>query len=159
MGQQQLLLVILVTILVGIATVVAINVFGDAAIQANRDAVRQDLLTASSQAQAIWARPTALGGVQGEFDRASVTNPDFVRLLGIPGAIDDNEITNENAEYTVTRTETVLTIRAVPLSYGSDLVLTVTRLTTAAPDGSLWRVELDDEGVSGSVFLSGAPSS
>ena len=157
MGQQQLLLVILVTILVGIATVVAINVFGDAAIQANRDAVRQDLLTASSQAQAIWARPTALGGVQGEFDRPTVANEDFFRLLGIPGAITETTITNENAEYTVLRGDDILTITAVPLSYGSDLVLTVTRLEDAADDGSLWRVELNDEGVTGSVYLSGAP--
>jgi len=43
MGQQQLLLVILVTIIVGIATVVAINTFGAAADSANLDAVRQDM--------------------------------------------------------------------------------------------------------------------
>lgn len=40
MGQQQLLLVILVTIIVGIATVVAINTFSSAADSANLDAVR-----------------------------------------------------------------------------------------------------------------------
>lgn len=67
MGQQQLLLVILVTILVGIATVVAINVFGTAAEEANRDAVRQDMLTAAAQAQAIHARPQALDGAGRDF--------------------------------------------------------------------------------------------
>ncbi|MDZ7806938.1 MAG: hypothetical protein U5K71_07465 [Gracilimonas sp.] len=51
MGQQQLLLVILVTIIVGIATVVAINTFGSAADSANLDAVRQDVATIAASAQ------------------------------------------------------------------------------------------------------------
>lgn len=52
MGQQQLLLVILVTIIVGIATVVAINTFGSSAEQANLDAVRQDIAQIATAAQA-----------------------------------------------------------------------------------------------------------
>ncbi|MDZ7718745.1 MAG: hypothetical protein U5K72_08020 [Balneolaceae bacterium] len=67
MGQQQLLLVILVTIIVGIATVVAINIFGTAAEQANRDAVRQDLLAAAAQAQGIYSRPEMMGGARQRF--------------------------------------------------------------------------------------------
>ena len=161
MGQQQLLLVILVTILVGIATVVAINVFGDAAIQANRDAVRQDLLTASAQAQAIWARPNALGGVQGEFDDDdAVADAQFVRLLGIPGSVSGLVITNENAQYTVARTSAdLMTISAVPLSYGHNLTMTIERLSTAAPDGGFWRVSYIDAGAGTEpIYLSGAPS-
>ena len=62
MGQQQLLLVILVTIIVGIATVVAINTFSSAADSANLDAVRQDLAQIGSSAQAYYIKPTMLGG-------------------------------------------------------------------------------------------------
>jgi Tfp pilus assembly protein PilE len=62
MGQQQLLLVILVTIIVGIATVVAINTFSSAADSANLDAVRQDLALIASSAQAYYVKPTMLGG-------------------------------------------------------------------------------------------------
>ena len=51
MGQQQLLLVILVTIIVGIATVVAINTFSSASEQANIDAARQDMLQMAYTAQ------------------------------------------------------------------------------------------------------------
>lgn len=62
MGQQQLLLVILVTIIVGIATVVAINTFGSAADSANLDAVRQDLASIAAAAQGYYQKPTMLGG-------------------------------------------------------------------------------------------------
>jgi Tfp pilus assembly protein PilE len=62
MGQQQLLLVILVTIIVGIATVVAINTFGAAADSANVDAVRQDLASIAAAAQGYYMKPEMLGG-------------------------------------------------------------------------------------------------
>lgn len=62
MGQQQLLLVILVTIIVGIATVVAINTFGSAADSANLDAVRQDVASIAAAAQGFYMKPTMLGG-------------------------------------------------------------------------------------------------
>ena len=63
MGQQQLLLVILVTIIVGIATVVAINTFGTAADNANIDAVRNDMTAIASGAQSYYMKPAMLGGL------------------------------------------------------------------------------------------------
>jgi len=68
MGQQQLLLVILVTIIVGIATVVAINTFGSAADAANLDAVRQDITGIAADAQGYFMKPTMLGGGSRSFD-------------------------------------------------------------------------------------------
>ncbi len=68
MGQQQLLLVILVTIIVGIATVVAINIFGTSAEQANEDAVRQDMATIATAAQGWFMKPTMLGGGGNSFE-------------------------------------------------------------------------------------------
>lgn len=62
MGQQQLLLVILVTIIVGIATVVAINAFGGAADSSNLDAVRNDIATIASATQGYYMKPQMLGG-------------------------------------------------------------------------------------------------
>lgn len=67
MGQQQLLLVILVTILVGIATVVAINTFGSSNINANRDAVRNDIAAIATAAQAWYIKPEMLGGGNNTF--------------------------------------------------------------------------------------------
>lgn len=62
MGQQQLLLVILLTIIVGIATVVAINTFGSSPDSARIDAVRQDLATIAASAQGYYMKPDMLGG-------------------------------------------------------------------------------------------------
>ncbi len=67
MGQQQLLLVILVTIIVGIATVVAIDTFSGAASAANLDAVRQDVASISGGAQGFYLKPKMLGGGGSDF--------------------------------------------------------------------------------------------
>lgn len=73
MGQQQLLLIVLGVIIVGIAIVSGINLFAASAEQANRDAVMSDLLTLSSMARAYYHRPAVLGGGGDSF--ASFTIP------------------------------------------------------------------------------------
>lgn len=77
MGQQQLLLVILVTIIVGIATVVAINVFGTSAESANRDAVRQDVLTIAAAAQGWYIKPKMMGGGGNSFGEMTFNDINF----------------------------------------------------------------------------------
>jgi Tfp pilus assembly protein PilE len=77
MGQQQLLLVILVTIIVGIATVVAINTFGSSATNANRDAVRQDIAAIATSAQAWYIKPTMLEGGGNTFTGLNFNNVNF----------------------------------------------------------------------------------
>jgi len=67
MGQQQLLLIILGVIVVGIAVAVGITMFTDNAVSANKDAVTNDLVNLASRAQQFYRRPTALGGGQGSF--------------------------------------------------------------------------------------------
>lgn len=62
MGQQQLLLIVLGVIIVGIAVVVGINVFTASSAQANRDAVISDCTNLASMAQQFYRKPTALGG-------------------------------------------------------------------------------------------------
>ena len=62
MGQQQLLLIILGVIVVGIAVAVGITMFSDSATNANRDALTNDLVNLASRAQQYYRRPTSLGG-------------------------------------------------------------------------------------------------
>jgi Tfp pilus assembly protein PilE len=62
MGQQQLLLIVLGVIIVGIAVVVGINVFTASSSQANRDAVISDLTNNASMAQQYYRKPKALSG-------------------------------------------------------------------------------------------------
>ena len=144
MGQQQLLLVILVTILVGIATVVAINVFGTAAQQSNRDAVRQDLLSAASQAQAIWERPAAMGGYGGTFIPPAGQVFDL-RRLNIPRSSNPADlytaasIVNDNGTYTFQAPAADnITIVGVPNDGEIEIQVTITRFTGTGPD--TWQV-------------------
>ena len=99
MGQQQLLLVILVTIIVGIATVVAMNTFASAADAAARDSLRLDLVSIGSAAQGFYMRPAMLGG-----GGRSFTNIDFTKFAfsGRPASEDDPLVrVNENGTYVI----------------------------------------------------------
>ena len=62
MGQQQLLLVILGVILVGIAIAVGISQFGAHSQQANKDGVTESLVALGADAYAYKIRPGTLGG-------------------------------------------------------------------------------------------------
>lgn len=72
MGQQQLLLIVLGVIIVGIAVVVGINVFTASSSQANRDAVIADLTNLASLAQQHFRKPAALGGGGNKFTGWSI---------------------------------------------------------------------------------------
>jgi hypothetical protein len=95
MGQQQLLLIILGVIVVGIAVVVGITMFQDNAISANRDAVTNDLVNLAARAQQFYRRPISLGGGQNSFDDLGT---DMSKLVnGASGAT----WTNPNGTYTL----------------------------------------------------------
>lgn len=87
MGQQQLLLIVLGVIIVGIAVVVGISVFTASGSAANRDAVIADLTNLTSMAQQYYRKPTALGGGNRTFTGWS-----------LPSSLD----TTGNGVYTVT---------------------------------------------------------
>jgi len=72
MGQQQLLLIVLATIIVGVAIVVGINMFSTGAINAERDALIQDVNTIASYAGAWWRKPTVLAGGSRDFTGSSL---------------------------------------------------------------------------------------
>ncbi|HTX20147.1 MAG TPA: hypothetical protein VMG34_15965 [Bacteroidota bacterium] len=62
MGQQQLLLIILGLIIIGVAVVVGIGMFQDNAVDHNRALVVQDLKVLASKAQHYYSRPSTMGG-------------------------------------------------------------------------------------------------
>ncbi|REL33197.1 hypothetical protein DYD21_13160 [Rhodohalobacter sp. SW132] len=98
MGQQQLLLVILVTIIVGIAAVVALNTFSAAADAASRDALQLDLALVASSAQGYYFRPAMLGGGGRTFQ-----DIDFTKFNFSGRVVDGNvlEASNENGVYII----------------------------------------------------------
>ncbi len=62
MGQQQLLLIILGVIIVGIAIAVGISQFGANSTQANKDGVTSSLINLSANAYQYRIRPSTMGG-------------------------------------------------------------------------------------------------
>ena len=67
MGQQQLLLIILGVIIVGIAIAVGISQFGAHSTQANKDGVTSSLVNVSANAYQYKIRPTTMGGGGGSY--------------------------------------------------------------------------------------------
>lgn len=112
MGQQQLLLVILVTIIVGVATVVAINIFGQSAQNANVDATRQDVLTIAAMSQGWYIKPNLLGGGGGAFTNIDVDDLGFGYDKSDAAAATATTFENENATYVLTPSAKSLTITA-----------------------------------------------
>jgi hypothetical protein len=62
MGQQQLLLIVLGVIIVGVAIVVGINMFSQGAVNAEADRLVQEVNTVGSNAAAYWRKPVQMGG-------------------------------------------------------------------------------------------------
>jgi hypothetical protein len=111
-GQQELLLIILGAIVVGIAVIVGITMFQDNAISANRDAVTNDLVSLGVRAQQFYRRPYAVGGGQTTFlhkDGSPLTMTDLVGT-----AIPDHWV-NPNGTYEVdgTPTATEVSLKAI----------------------------------------------
>jgi hypothetical protein len=67
MGQQQLLLIILGVIIVGIAIAVGISQFGAHSTQANKDGVTSSLVNIAANAYQFKIRPTTMGGGAGSY--------------------------------------------------------------------------------------------
>jgi len=116
MGQQQLLLIVLGTIIVGVAVVVGINMFTTGAVNAERDALLQDVNNIASSASAYWRKPAALGGGA----RSFVGTTDVTTF----GA-DSSNANGSFAMSTVTATSFVLT--ATGANEGVIIVATVTQ--------------------------------
>ena len=79
MGQQQLLLVILSMIIIGVAVAVGVNLFRESAVSSARDALITDLNGFGARAQAFYRRPKLMGG--GGYSFATITVGD---LMGKP---------------------------------------------------------------------------
>lgn len=62
MGQQQLLLIVLGVIIVGIAVVVGINVFTAQSEESSKDAIVSDCTNLGAMAQQYFRKPTAMDG-------------------------------------------------------------------------------------------------
>lgn len=110
MGQQQLFILILVTILVGIATIVAINTMQDSRQNANYDAIRQTMFDASTRAQAYYMKNSMMGGGGGSFQNITL---EFIEIQ------DDHE----HGTFSISDAgEESFTLTAIPAAGGDNIV-------------------------------------
>ena len=91
MGQQQLLLIILGVVVVGIAIAVGITMFADSAASSNRDEVVGDLEYLAAKAQEYYRKPTTNAG--GGYSFSGLTTGAITLLTNAPS--------NANGTYSI----------------------------------------------------------
>lgn len=82
MGNQQLLLIVLSTILVLAAVAMGLDIFRGGVIESNREAIISDIVQQASKAQKYYRTSTVLGGGSRSFDNYSLTPIDTGNLNG-----------------------------------------------------------------------------
>lgn len=104
MGQQQLLLIVLSIVVVGLAIIVAINVFLSSSVQTNRDALIHDLYNLAFRADEYFKKPGYFEGGGNSF-------------IGFQIPIEMKS--NNNGSYTIKNiVATQLTIEGVGIEIG-----------------------------------------
>lgn len=120
MGQQQLLLIVLGVIIVGIAVVVGINLFNANAEESAKDTIVSEGTNLGALAQQFYKKPVALGGGGNAFNKSGGAATEFT----IPPKLK----TTPSATWTVVNTDTTATFTGVPVdpSYKAAFDVTVT---------------------------------
>lgn len=123
MGQQQLLLIVLGVIIVGVAIVAGIGLFNAGAEESAKDELVAQSLTIGSNAQQFYRRPLAMGGGGNTFDQGGIGGAGYT----IPSKME----TTANGTYAAAVTEQEVEITATPIA---PLSYTWTVVTTVTPD-------------------------
>jgi hypothetical protein len=147
MGQQQLLLLVLGIVIVGLAVVVGIQAFGENQKKANADALVNDGVRIASDAQAWALKPTAFGGPATGEDLSDVSFPDLGYTLG-GGGCAATAYGNLNGCFVLSSTaanQVIITGSSTPNS-GNDNQVTVTVTGTTPDDIATAIATVDDAG-------------
>jgi predicted aconitase len=90
MGTQQILLILLSVIIVGIAISVGITVFNQQSINSSRNEIVAHMHQLCAQSHSYWKLPTSMGGAG--YDTANLTTTKLVEWFG-------DQLANEMANY------------------------------------------------------------
>ncbi len=110
MGTQQILLIVLAVIIVGVAIAVGITMFSSQAYNSNRQAVASELTNYASQVIQFWKTPASLGGGGNRTANLTVTKiADYIAFNDT-----NDSITNDNGEFRVISVAgTVVTLKGL----------------------------------------------
>jgi hypothetical protein len=117
MGQQQLLLIVLGVIIVGIAVVVGINLFNANAEESTKDTCVSEGTNIGAMAQQYYKKPVALGGGGNSF-----TPPSPAQAFDIPAGLDSTQ----TASWTFAPTASQIVFTGNPWEYTWNVTTTVT---------------------------------
>jgi hypothetical protein len=92
MGSQQLLLILVGVLMIGLMIAFGIMMFVDSASASNRDAVANDLAQFASKAQAYQKKPKCIGGGGGSFVGFSLGSPEKKNLNGAFTVVDPTQV-------------------------------------------------------------------
>jgi hypothetical protein len=129
MGQQQLLLIVLGVIIVGIAVVVGINLFNANAEEAAKDGVVSDCTNLGAMAQQHYKKPGSMGGGGNTFDGSGTGG-------GVAWDVPSQLATTANGTYLATtvgpQSVTITGTPTATLGYGwvVTTIVTPTAITT-----------------------------
>jgi hypothetical protein len=98
MGTQQILLIVLSVIIVGVAIAVGITMFNSQAYNSNKSGIAADAQSFATQIVQYYKTPKSQGGFGGE-DVDSLVVSDISGYLGFDATT--NSTTNENGTYTI----------------------------------------------------------
>ena len=107
MGQQQLLLIVLGVIVVGVAIVVGINLFNANSISATKDGVVSEMTNLGALAQQYYKKPVQMGGGGDTFNG------------GTGWAVPTKLATTSNATYTAVVAAQLVTITGISNQNGN----------------------------------------
>lgn len=110
MGQQQLLLIILGVIIVGIAIAVGLSLFSAQSVQSNKDAMINDLNNLAAHAYQFRIRPASMGGGQGTYTGYTIPS---------------KMATNENGTYVATVAAGSITVVATSAANATNVITVV----------------------------------
>ncbi len=105
MGQQQLLLIVLSVIIVGVAIAVGVTQFRSSAVDSNRQAVIGDLVNLAAKAQRYFRTPEQLGGGGQDFIKFDLSSIESSNANGTY-IISDSTANTTTIEIQGTGTET-----------------------------------------------------
>jgi hypothetical protein len=110
MGTQQILMIVLSVIIVGVAIAVGINMFSSQAYNSNQQAVAAELSNYASLVLQYWKTPASMGGA-GQV----IGNVTVIKVAGYISFTEANNATlSENGEFRVTNvTGNVVTLKGL----------------------------------------------
>lgn len=125
MGQQQLLLILLGIVIVGIAIFVGINLFRSNAIETKRNNVTNDLVNLAVLAQQYYMRPSSMGGGSRTFsgwtipsELTTTANGNFTAVV----MADDVVITGVGNEVVTGNDSVTVQIKVMPTSFVTTII-------------------------------------